>query len=62
MAFQISCPWFFLHLSLSQMSLTRSLLRPLGKWATPRRPFHSTAVFRATAEQQEEAATQRKFD
>lgn len=44
------------------MSLTRSLLRPLGKWATPRRPFHSTAVFRATAEQQEEAATQRKFD
>ncbi|KAL9538977.1 hypothetical protein MBANPS3_010548 [Mucor bainieri] len=41
------------------MSLARSLLRPVGRWATPRRSFHSASVFRATAEQQEEAATQR---
>lgn len=44
------------------MSLARSLLRPVGRWATPRRSFHSTTVFRATAKQQEEAATQRKLN
>jgi hypothetical protein len=42
------------------MSSVRSLLRPITKWTVPRRNFHSTNVFRATAEQQEEAATQRK--
>jgi hypothetical protein len=43
------------------MSSVRSLLRPIAKWTVPRRNFHSTNVFRATAEQQEEAAAQRKY-
>lgn len=43
------------------MSSVRSLLRPISKWTTPRRSFHSTNAFRTSAAQQEEAATQRKY-
>ena len=43
------------------MSSVKLVLRSLGKWAVPRRSFQSSAVFRATVEQQEEAATQRNI-
>jgi hypothetical protein len=43
------------------MSSVKLVSRSLGKWAVPRRSFQSSAVFRATAEQQEEAATQRNI-
>jgi hypothetical protein len=43
------------------MSSIRLLVRPVSKWVVPRRSIHSTAVFRATAEQETEAAAQRKY-
>lgn len=44
------------------MSSVRSLLRPISKWiVVSRRSIHSTTVFRATAEQETEAAAARKY-
>lgn len=43
------------------MSSVKLLGRSASKWAVTRRSIHSTAVFRTTAEQETEAATQRKY-
>ena len=42
------------------MSTIRLFARPFTKWTPACRSLHSTAVFRATAEQETEAAAQRK--
>lgn len=43
------------------MSSFKLLVRPVSKWIVPRRSIHSSAIVRATAEPETEAATARKY-